>query len=280
MSVPPSETWEVNGVDLVGLAWSLDPAKGRAGLTMTPVPRDLSFTIPGRRGVTRPAGVMYDAGQLVLNLWILGVDPDSGTVPSWSSSLELYEQNVATLTALFSAAELLVRRTRPDGSVRRATGRLGQALEVNGVGGTPQYGELSAVIAIDDAFWFDDQPQIAEATVQSGEVALLWDFAGADAPMDRLEWTLGPSWNPVLTDVPSGRWLAYDAAILPGQALHYDAATGRIYGSGGLFPNMAAVRRGGVFELSPGRPPQVAVTHTGPDLVTVQVAGRRAYLHA
>ncbi len=276
------ERCTVNGVDMICPAWSLDPAKGRKGLAMTPALRDLSLSVPGRRGVLTAPGVVYDAGIFVLNLWVLGVDPDTGVVPAWSSTVDQLARNISTLTSLFHTPVLTIEWTRQDGSVRRATGTLSQPLDpTSDAVTTPGYVELAVAIRIDDAFWFDTDPITAPGTVAtSGDVARLYEFSGAEAPMDDLTWTVGPAWNPVVTDVGSGTWLAYDAVILDGQAMVYDGATGSVYGTGGLLLNQGLVRRGRRLTLTPGRPPAVTVASSGPDPVSIQVSGRRAFLTA
>lgn len=280
------ERCTVNGVDMICPAWSLDPAKGRKGLAMTPALRDLSVSVPGRRGVLTSPGVVYDAGIFVVNLWVLGVDPVTGEVPEWSTTQDQLAANLGTLAALFHTPTLQVEWARRDGSVRRATGTLSQPLDPTWDALTvPAYAELPVAVRIDDAFWRDVDEVASSVTVAaSGGVARLWEFAGAEAPMDDLDWTLGPSWNPVLTDLGSGCWIAYDGIIGPGEALRIDCAARRVYGGGGLFVDQALIRRGGargrLFELSPGRPPSVVVESTGPDPVSLQVSGRRAFLTA
>jgi hypothetical protein len=278
----PGERWTVNGVDLICPAWSLDPSKGRKGLAMTPALRDLSVSVPGRRGVLTAPGVVYDAGVLVFNLWILGVDPDTGDVPDWSSTQEQLGRNIDTLTGLFHAPTLDIRS--PSG--RRTVGTLSQPLDATSDALTrPAYAELSVAVRIDDAFW-SDADEVASSVVfaTSGQVQPLYEFTGATAPMDDLDITIGPVWNPVLTDPVSGSWVAYDGIVAAGEALRLDCAARRVYGDGGLFVDQALVRRGGargrLFELAPGNPPRIVVESSGPDPVSVQVVGRRSYLTA
>lgn len=274
------ERWSVNDLGLDGPAWGRDPGKGGKGLAMSPPRRDTSTPVPGRRGVL-PGPVEYDAGLLVFNLWVLGVDPSTGRVPAGSSTELELARNISTLMTEFHRPVLDCRRVRPDGEVRRAAGTLSQVVDPDIQNTYPAYAELGVALRIDDAFWFDADPVTAQLDeVVSGATVPLWAFDGAEAALDDLTYVIGPAWNPVVTDVGSRTWLAYDGVIQPGQALLVDAGAREVRGLGDLVVDQGLVRRGRWLTLSPGRPPAITVTHTGPDPVQVQVSGRRAFLTA
>lgn len=275
-----AETWAVNGTDLRSLAWRIEKGDGLVG---TPELRDQDLEIPGRHGVLAAARQQYGAGQLVLNMWVKGVDPTTGLVPGGSSDVDEYYKRVDTLAKLFTASTLTVVHTRSDGTARQAVGHLTDTLDFTREISSPLFGRFSAAIRITGAFWSDTADQTQTVTLSSGGTGSLTSFAAATAPMDDLTVTFGPASNPAITQTATGVLLAYDAVISSGRQLTVNADTLALgIGAGSSWtPDMTKLRFAGSrgFELRP-QPSGIIVqlSHTGGGTAAVTFTGKRKYL--
>lgn len=271
---------------------------GVAGLHRTPAKRGRNIRTPGRHGELHIPGKLYEAADLLLPLWVRGVNAD-GTIPEDNAARLTFHQRVRALSKLFSAGELItLRHTLTDGSSREITGEVLDTTDWKiANSGNATIGVVNVPLACADPFWTDRDPVTATRTLTSGETAALAEFADADAPMDDLHVLFGPGNNPRLTQelvLPAvGAWVAYDGIIGAGRKVDVDTsawwATGLVDAGGTWTPSTAPtqhiprVRHSGLharlFTLAPQHPaPIVRLTHTGGGQMTVSVVGRRRYL--
>ncbi len=281
----PTESITVNGVDLSSLVRNVESL---AGLLRTPEQLGDNLVIPGRHGRLRQAGRTFDAGEIVLPLWVVGADAVTGANLSGDPAVTSYYARVDELVRLLHATTLTVDHTLPDGSVRRAVAEMAdEPMDFTRQLGAPLFGRVVVTLTVPDAFWSDLSAVTAGPNVFStGGTAALTGFAGATAPMDELVVTFGPGANPELTQPASGYLLAYDGVIAAGQQLQVDTATWSVGpGSGSVWtPDVTKVRFGPesrFFSLQPepgGVAPTVRLTHTGGGQVSVTIVGKRRFL--
>lgn len=273
------ETWAVNGVDLSSLAWRIEKGEG---LMSAPPLIDLDVQLPGRHGVLAATRQVYGPGQLVLNMWVKGVDPNTGLVPGSSTDVDEFHDRVDTLAALFCSPALDVVHTRPNGSVRRAAGKVVAAVDFSRETSSPLFGRFSVAVRLTNPFWADTANRTQTLTLATGASGVLTQFAGATAPMSGTV-TFGASSNPQLTQPASGSVLAYDAVISAGRQLTVNTDTLQLgVGSGSAWtPDPTRLRFAGSrsFELAPEvSGPTVALTHTGGGTAQVTFTGPRRFL--
>lgn len=271
---------------------------GVEGLHRVPAKRGRNVRTPGRHGELHIPGKLYDTADLLLPLWVRGVNPD-GTLPEDEPARLAFHQRVRALSKLFTAGELItIRHTLSDDSSREITG---EVLDTNAWkianSGNATIGLVNVPLVCADPFWTDHDPTTATRTLTSGETATLTEFADADAPMDDLHVLLGPGNNPrlaqELTAPAVGAWVAYDGIIAAGRKVDVDTsawwATGLVDAGGTWDPATAPTQHiprvrhsplhARLFTLAPQHPaPIVRLTHTGGGTMTVSVVGRRRYL--
>lgn len=263
-----------NGVDLSTLCYNVSSLTGR--LTVPPR-RGKDIDVPGRNGAVRTPNKKFSAGSVVLPMWVIGLD-ESGEVSPGTTNQEVLYENIDRLTRLFSADSVQLIHRLPDGSERRITGQVMDAIDLSSqAGGTRA--EFAVSLTTADAFWEDVSSVIATRTGTG-----LWDvlpFEGATAPMDDLivKFT-GPATNPRLTN-PSGVYVAYNAVLTGSQTASIDCKAWTVAGTG-ITAAYSAVDHGGDprwFVLEPGDPtPRVTASQTAGSTGVFVLSGRRKYL--
>ncbi len=283
----PTESITVNGVDLSSMVRNVESL---AGLLRTPEQLGDNLVIPGRHGRLRQAGRTFDAGEIVLPLWVLGADAVTGANLFGDPAVTSYYARVDELVRLLHAPTLTIDHTLPDGSVRRAVAEMAdEPMDFTRQLGAPLFGRVTVTLTVPGAFWSDVSSVTAGPTaLATGASTTLTAFAGATAPTEDLVITFGPGSNPSLSQPLTGAFVAYDGVIAAGRKLVIDtetwAVTGTIDAGGTWAPSITAVRFGPTakfFYLTPppaGTGPVLSLTHTGGGTVTVTVSGRRKYL--
>jgi hypothetical protein len=281
-----SDPYLINNTDLSTFASKIETAEG---LQVTPEFRDEDIEIPSAHGVldlqADPSSPRrrYGAGRIRFNMWVKGVDPDTGVKPS-GTALDAYFARVDEMVRLFHARTLQIDHTRPDGT-RRAIGRLVGELDFTREPSSPWFGRYVADVVIPGAFWADTTP-ITVGTpaggVATGTSFSLADFAPANAPIADGVVAFGPGSNP--TFIQGGTFLAYDGIIAAGRELTVDCSDWSLGAGAGdpWLPDRAAIRYNpgpSWFELDPtAEPLEASLTHTGGGLMTVSLTATRKYL--
>lgn len=279
------ESYLVNGVDLMNMAWRIENA---SGATTAPGRRGSNITVSRRHGAVR-GRKRYEPGQFALDMWVKGVDRTTGGLPIGSTDIDEFHKRIDELTRLFYSDTLTVVHVRPDGTQRQAvaeleTEPLAFARDVT----SPLFGRFKVALSIPGAFWTDASPVTQTLSGATGSTLSWTTFATATAPMDELTLTFGPGNNPQLLQGSTGMLTAYDSTILSGRRLVIDAAnwtiTGAVDAGGNWSYNYAAFRHlnsARWFELTPnydGSAPVTTLTHSGGGSVSVTISGRRKYL--
>lgn len=276
-----AETWTVNGVDLHSLAWRIEKGDGLVG---TAALLDLDVQIPARHGVLAANRRQYGPSELVLNMWVMGVDPTTGLIPGGSTDVDEYYKRVDTLSRLFHQPTLTVVHTRPDSTVRGFVGHLTSSIDFTREVSSPLFGRFSVSIRNPGCFWADTSTTTQSLSLTTGASGTLSSFAAATAPMSDLTVVFTALSNPVLIQVSTGVLIAYDAVIPAGKQLAINADTLAVSsGTGPTWsPDKTRVRFQGSrgFELIPEASggPVVSLTHTGGGSGSVTVSGFRKYL--
>lgn len=274
---PLPERLLVNGVDLGSYAYMTTDV---SGLFRTPELRGENLVVPGRHGRLRVEGKRFDAGEIVLPLWVVGCRPD-GSIPAGGMEREFYRRR-DELLQLFYGDEVVLRFRRPSGV------ELSTRVEVVDVMDfTRRYVEPLALVSIAltriDPFWSDVEDAAQTITGVSGTAAALTAFAGATAPIPDARITFhGPVNNPRLAI--GQRWVQFNGVISGGRQLvleceHWRASPGN--GEAWTPDHRQIYREPGPawLEIPPSATPLEAVfTHSTGGVATVEIAGARKFL--
>lgn len=282
MALSTAERLIVDGVDIRTLAKYLP--KGASGATLA---------VPGRRGenvatVARHGSLWtpskaFDEGQFTIPLLVRGTD-DDGRVPSGSSPRRELYRRIDELVTLFSKAHALltVQRVLPDGSTREIAAECTSAMDWE-VPGAGVMARVDFTMTAPDPFWRAAAGfSTAMAAATPTTVA-----AGATAPLDDGTFLItGPITNPRITDVVTGAWVQYGAAISATQTLTVNAATWQLTSTGSLSTAMSLVSFSGtggrLMRLAPdpvSRGYRAQLTGTQTSTATrLTISGRAKYL--
>lgn len=276
------EVLSVNGVVLNTLAKNIESLTGR--LT-TPAKRTSNVVVPGRHGAVRTRGKKYDQNVIVLPMWVVGSN-DDGSIPKTTNERTLFFQNVDALTWLFAGgdAELDIRHTLPDGSIRQAFGDVLDTLDFSTSGHNP-IGKFSVSITMSDPFWRDLNP-VTATKVANGATITLPEFTGATAPMEDLVVQLVGPWNNPKLTFSDGSWVQYSDTFAAGKGVILDSGTWSLTGVGGYVPSLQKLTYGGTSSRWVALPaagmgiPSVTLTGGAERTAATQVivTGRRKYL--
>jgi hypothetical protein len=285
-------TQSVSVVDGAGVERNLDQlvaqgVEGVTGMLAVPGKRGSDLVVPGAHGELHIPAKRYNPANLVLPLWVRGVNAD-GTIPGGTDSAArlAFHANLRALVAMFVVDERVrLRHTLSDGSVREIVGEVTDVIEPQ-VSGRGRYtlGRLAIALRCASPFWSDltDSSQV----VTSGGPVTLTSFGGATAPMEDLQLLFGPQSNPRLTQASTGIFVEVGRVIAAGQTITVDTATWQVSGTGGvaagLYEDLVYGGRGTSrwFALHPepgGGAPVVELTETGAGTGQVTVTGRRRY---
>lgn len=269
-------TMTANGYDITNLAYN---CKSLSGRWTTPPRRGKDIDVPGRHGVVRTLGKKYSSGTVILEFWVNGCLTD-GTLPVDKDVFKQRSKNIDKLVRIFSADTVVLVHTLPDGSQRRVTGHVVDAIDLSSLAGGSR-AEFQVTLTVWSAFW-EDVSTVTESKTGTG----VWNvsaFTGATAPMDDLlvKFT-GPSTNPKILS-SSGVYVLYGAALTGSQSVSINCADWSMSSVGFTYSYSALQHVGDPrwFVMDPGDPiPQVTVSQTAGSTGVFQLTGRRKYMIA
>lgn len=259
------------------------------GQQQAPDWRDHDFEIPGAHGVFDYGADLsgprrsFGPGQFTLSGYVLGVDPATG---QWTpgESFATYLARVSDLMRTFYARTLTIDAHRPDGTVRRAVGRLLGSLAPAREPADPWFGRWKATVRIPAGFWSAVDPitvSTPDEGVASGTSVPLGALADGEAPIADAVLTFGAGNNPTL--IQGGMFFAYDGIVPAGSTLVVDVANWQVgYGVGAPWaPVESQVRYNpgpAWFELDPTAARAVTLNHTGGGSMWAAITARPKYL--
>lgn len=267
------------GVSLAGPALT---ARDLSGTLATPERRGENVPVPGRHGTVRAARKRYGGRTAPFEILVRGYTLDGVAAATTEQAAAYVTANLDILARLLALDEAPLVHTMGDATQRQVMAEARAAVEgdrhKSGV-----YAVVKVAFESSSAFWRGVDPVAAVAELTSGGTAQLAELDGCTAPIDDPVIVLGPGTNPVVTDVASGLFLAYDAVIGVGQTLTVDCAEWELRGTGGLVPDRTKLRTtpgvGSWLELSPSiGGPLVQLEHPSGGAMSISVTARRAWL--
>lgn len=284
MTLTPTDTYLVNGVDLRTAAWSITVGEG---LQDGPGLRGDDVVVPGAHGSLDPhadtsqARRRFGPGSIRFSMGVLGVNPYTGLGPVALDDPSLYLARVDQLQRLFNARTLTIVHPRADGD-RTATGRLAKPLQVVREPTSPLYGTFVAEVVIPGAFWSESDLVTVSGTVASGATIDLSDLA-CNAPITDPTIRFGPAANPMIQH--GGAYLQYAGTVSSGRELVIPCGTWGPLSAGdgsAWSPSLASIVYGpgpSWFELdTTAQPLELAFTHTGGGSASCEITAYRKWL--
>lgn len=281
-AVPPvPEELLVNGMSLGSHCYMTTDVSSLLGV---PAKRGDDAVVPGRHGRIRTPGKRFDAGEIVLPMWVVGCRPD-GTIPSTGRMEREFFRRRDNLLRLFYADDVVLTFTRADGVTLSTRVEVVDVMDFTRRWAAP-LAQVSVALRLVDAFWVEDIDQSQTITSATTSVPhQLTVFTGSTAPItDAIITFTGPVSNPRLA--VGERSVRYNGVIPTGRELVLECEHWRAHsGSGAAWsPDVRQVYRepGPVWlEFPPSLTPLTAVfTHTGGGAASVEIAGRRRFLTA
>lgn len=253
-----------------------------APVLVSPTRRGQNTPVPGRHGEIRTPNKRYGVTDLVVPLWVLGVNQITGKPP-----VDTYRQlhdNIDQLMRLFTTPTVTLTYTRDNGYARQAVCEpMLEPVVFERQRSLPAAAQMKVALTILDAFWLDASPVTQNIVGPTGTTQELTEFASASAPMTDLRVTFqGPVNNPQLLHgtksvqyqgvIPSGRQLVLNTKTWtpsPGTGAAWSPDLRQV----SFFPGPPW------FELDPSVAPfAVTFNHTGGGSASCSITGPRAYL--
>lgn len=280
------DTYFVDGFDLSNYATQIEVAEG---LQDTPGTIGDNIALPGFDGAVQVYGGLgqqrrADAvGRITFSMWLVGVDPITGTIPEGSGTAEQYLARWDELVRLFHRRTVTIDHPRPDGSVRRAVAHLlpGETMAPSSRSAAPWFGRFKATFAIPGSHWVDIDPvSTGQQSLTSGQALSLAAFSGATAPCTELDVIFGEGNNPRLST--SYSHVGWNGVIPAGYQIGMRTVDGKTHQAGGLawepgYDGLTYAPGPRLFEIDPTEPLQATLSHTGGGAMTVEVRGKRRY---
>lgn len=276
-----SETFTINGRALGEFAAGVEDF---SFLLAVPGRRGENVVVPGRNGAIRTPRKRWDPLDLQIPLWVKGLDPDTGLVPT--DPVSQLHANVKALLLEVSGETVTLGHTLDDGTNVQAVAELALDPTVfTRARSAPPLARVNLALTVPDAFWFDVDTVTHSFSGATGTTSSLDEFVGASALMSDLTITWGPCNNPQFQ--VGDRYVKYNGVVSSGRQLVINTGNWSVStGTGSAWtPDMRLIEfgpsSGRWFELDPTVSPlQATITHTGGGSATCTLSGRRAYLFA
>lgn len=268
----------IDGKSLRSFAWNV---KTYGGIMGVPAKRATDREVPGQHGVLHIGGETYEAGQIILDMWVLGCKEDGSIPPAGTRARDQMMQNVRFLTRMFSKSGLRQIRQESDLGVVECYGKLVQSLDFTTQAGVTR-AEFKVELVVPHPFWrsLTDATQTLTPSGVLGGVTL-GEWAGAIGPQTGLKYEVkGPWSSPKLRNPITGQWVQYEGSLTSSQTWVLDGWTSMV-GSTNVLKDTV---RGGVgstwLDLEADDPagPRIEMTGQWSSGASLKVTGRKQYL--
>ena len=250
--------------------------------SVAPPPRGDNTAVPGRHGAIRTPRKRRDVSEIVLPLWVKGVNRSSGDIPPRPAA-RLHE-NIDYLLRIFHQETVELEYVRDDATTRTVTAELAaEPVVAVRERSYPPLARVSFALTLFEPFWTETQDVSTTITGVTGTTRTLMGFAGSTAPItDAVITFYGPVNNPKLTI--GDRWVQYNGVIAAGRQLvleceHWRASSGT---GSSWSPDVRQVYRepGPCWLEIPASDAGVDVifTHTTGGSASVEISGQRKFL--
>lgn len=223
-----SEHWLVDLYDLNSYAFNISKVSHSV-----PELRGDHTTLPQRSGVIPRLNRSYEAGEIALNMWVLGAELDGSVPPLRSERRALFERNLEALLTLFhhqSGPINLYKMSVAPGSSGSAETRYARALITGSTSletmAARQRAEMVVTFKLIDSHWSALNP-VTETTAASSDLPKNLTLTNmSSAPVEDAVITItGPVATPTIACPDSGTSVKYNGNIATGQTLVLDCGT-------------------------------------------------------
>lgn len=208
------QTWSFGGVNLNTKAWSVIEVPEGIG---TPGLRGSNLQVPFQNG-KRWIKKRYDERVVMLPMWVRGVDPLTGKVPSDQSETETLYDNIDYLSSVFGKrGQHILKRTLPDGTVREAIAEIYRP--VSFAKKQAGFAKFAVEFLLADPFFY--ALENTQDTQAIDSTSYEWSHSNSGtAPVTNAIITLtGPLDSPKLECFDSGLWFQYQGIIGDGESV-------------------------------------------------------------
>ncbi|MBN9791299.1 hypothetical protein DMP17_22210 [Pseudonocardia sp. TMWB2A] len=235
-------------------------------------------------GTKRPSARYYGSNEFEIPIWVYGIDPVTGLLPSDGGHRQLH-LNIDRIKRVFARPGLRLLHSWAGQGARVAV--LDPAADTVTVvrqrSSPPTARLVIPVRTAGDPFWADEDPVTQEFSGPTGTIVDLTAFAGATAPIADLQIVLpGPVSNPLL--VHGRRTQQWNGVIPAGRQLLVATASWTVSaGTGAAWsPDFRQLTwsGGGLLELDPRLDPfALEFHHTGGGSAGGFITARRKYFN-
>lgn len=208
------QTWQFNGVNLNTKAWSVIEVPEGLGV---PGLRGNNIQVPFQNG-KRWIKKRYEERIVMLPMWVRGLDPLTGKLPSGRNENEVLYENVDYLSSVFGKlGQYTLKRILPDGTVREAIAEVYRP--VTFAKAQTGYAKFAVEFMLSDPFFY--APQAVNETQAVPSLTQEWSHnnPGTAQVTDTVITLTGPMESPKLECLDNGVWLQYQGSIGSGESV-------------------------------------------------------------
>ncbi len=217
------ERWLFEGFELQTKAYNVDRGAS-AGIGLPPR-RGENLSVPfldGRRHVDKH----FDQRVITLNMWVRGVDPQTGIPPAArEQERQLLHDHIDTLNQLFGSrtAPGALRLVFPDGSIRQAQAEVVDALHF--VRDNSRFARFSVDLLLADPFFYAIQQTVDLRSVPASPTNWTHTNAGTARVKKAIITLAGPLSEPKVECITTGTWVQFLGDVGPAESVVLDCET-------------------------------------------------------
>lgn len=242
------QKWEYAGISLNTKAWSVSEVPQGLGM---PGVRGENLLVPFKDGLSYKKK-HYNERTIIMSMWVKGVDPITGFVPTGKNERELLYENIDYLSNLFGKnRECDLKRILPGGEIRIGKAQVCQSTSFYKK--SSGFAKFTVEFELADPFFYSldgvSETKAVESTTYD------WShFNEGTAPVtDLLIMLFGPMEAPKILNLSNNIWFQYMGSIASGESVVVH--TKDFLCTKGMDNMIAALKHGGdanFFILEPG----------------------------